>query len=332
MEASSSRLYLYMSQFLPDELEKLLKESGVPYKRNSRSFLLDCPRCNKKQKLWILKSNGAFVCWLCMETDNFKGFADVALSEILGKDIREIRGRIFEGAIPPGNELAFTLSEFGEGDLVDVPQDLFKAEEIVLGPDVVELTSKAGAKGVAYLEGRGIPLDVALKYGIMYWPFCKRVVFPVKQDGRLVGYQARSIVADGRPKILTSTGLRREYAMMFQDNLLGQDHAVICEGPVDAIKADLCGGNVATMGKAVTKTQLEIVRRLGIKTVYLALDPDAAEEVNRLAFELGDIETRLLLPPKGKKDLGECSFEEVYEAFREAQPFMAGNLLLSLRT
>jgi DNA primase len=100
---------------------------------------------------------------------------------------------------------------------------------------------------------------------------------------------------------------------------------------VDAIKADWCGGAVATMGKAVSATQLDVIRRAGIKKIYLALDPDAAEEVNRLAYELGDMETRLLLPPKGRKDLGECSFEEVYEAFQQAEPFTAGNLLLSLR-
>jgi hypothetical protein len=66
--------------------------------------------------------------------------------------------------------------------------------------------------------------------------------------------------------------------------------------------------------------------------VYLALDPDAAEEVNRLAFELGDLETRLLLPPAGRKDLGECSFEEVLEQFHNAEPFMAGNLLIDLKS
>ena len=316
--------------FLPEQLEKLIKESGIPYKPGSRSFLLDCPRCNKKRKLRILRHNGAFVCWSCKETDNFKGWADVAMSEILGRPIQEIRAKIYDGALPPGNVLDFELEEF-ENDLIDLPAEKVVLDELEFPHDFIPIGNKAAAKGLEYLRSRDITLAVAERYGIQYCPPSKRVVFPVIANHRLVGWQARSIVSDGRPKILTSPGLRREYVLMFQDNLIGAKHAVVCEGPVDAIKADLCEGNVATMGKAVSKGQLEVIRGYGIKLVYLALDPDAAEEVNRLAFELGDMETRLLLPPEGKKDLGECSFFEVYEAFKDAQPFMSGNLLISLR-
>jgi hypothetical protein len=319
-----------MRQFLPDALEKLIKESGIPYKSGSRSFLLDCPKCGKKQKLWIIKKNGAFVCWSCKETDNYKGWADVALSDILGQNIQEIRSKIYTGSLPPGNELAFNLEDF-DGDLIDVPSSVVALSEIEFPPDVLSLDSKYAAKGVEYLASRGIPKDVALRYGVHYWPGNKRVVFPVVADGKLVGYQGRSIISGYNPKILTSGGLRREFVMMFQDRLIGSKHAVICEGPIDAIKADLCGGNVATMGKAVSKTQLDLIQKQGIQLVYLALDPDAAEEISRLAFELGNIETRLLLPPKGRKDLGECSFEEVFEAFQEAKPFTSGHLLFGLK-
>lgn len=322
-----------MGAFLPNELEKLLLKSGVPFKRKSRSFLLDCPRCNKRQKLWILQKNGAFVCWHCKETDNFKGWADEAISEVIGMDRQQVRSHIYENSLPPGNLLEFDLGLFGadESDLVDLQSEQVPIPEIEWPYDTVPLQSKAGEKGLAYLRGRGIPLEVALYYKMVYWPSARRVMFPVIVDGLLVGYQGRAIDAGREPKILTSSGLRREYVLMFQDRLKRAKHAVICEGPVDAIKASLCGGNVATMGKAVSKPQLEIVRKMGISKVYLALDPDAAEEVQRLAFELGDMETRLLLPPNGKKDLGECSFEEVLDAFKDAKPFTAGNLLFDLK-
>lgn len=318
-----------MSRFLPNELENLLKKGGVSFKKKSRSFLLRCPRCQGKDKLWILKKNGAFVCWKCKETDNFKGWAPDAIAEVLGRSPGEVRAAIYEGALPPGNELDFSLE--------DLECCVFAAEigppdidEIEWPWDSVDLSSPYAKKGVDYLASRGIPLSVAQRYDIRYWPSMRRVLFPVKHDGKLVGYQGRDITGNAVPKILTSTGLRREYVLMFEENLT-VPHAVICEGPVDAIKADACGGNVATMGKAVSKPQLELIRSRGVKRIYLALDPDAAEEVNRLAFELGDLETYLLFPPKGRKDLGECEFEEVWEQFQNAEPFVAGNLLFDLK-
>jgi hypothetical protein len=60
------------------------------------------------------------------------------------------------------------------------------------------------------------------------------------------------------PKILT-TG-PRDTVLMFQDRLATSDHAIICEGPVDALKCHLVGGNVATMGKVVSSRQIEIIK------------------------------------------------------------------------
>lgn len=319
-----------MSQFLPDELESLLKQNGISFKKKSRSFILKCPRCESKDKLWILKKNGAFVCWKCKETDNFKGWAHDVLSEILGRHPAEIRAIIYEGGLPPGNDLDLELDAglfYGE----ESPDEGIPAIDEIDWPwDSVDLDSPHAQKGIQYLMSRGIPETVQKRYDIRYWPSARRVLFPVKHDGHLVGYQGRALYAEQKPKILTSTGLRREYVLMFEENLT-REHAVLCEGPVDAIKADLCGGNVATMGKAVSKPQLEILRKRGVKRIYLALDPDAAEEVQRLAFELGDLETYLLFPPKGRKDLGECEFEEVWEQFTRAEPFVAGNLLFDLK-
>lgn len=317
--------------FLKTEFQRLLDKHGVDYKESNTSFIMTCPRCDKAKKLWVLKHNGYFVCWSCKETDNFQGRVEIALSEILNRPLSEIRPLLYHGEIPTGAELNLDLSAFGSDDEyvnIQGPPTL----DIIDWPiDVVTLDSKYGEKGRAYLLGRGISLAQAELYDIRYWPNHKRVVFPVKRNGELYGYQARSIVKGVEPKILTSTGLRREHILMFEDNLKLCDHAIICEGPVDALKIASCRGAVATMGKAVSKSQLEIIRKHGIKKVFLALDPDAADEAARLAKELGDMETRLVLPPYGKKDLGECSYDEGLKAFRSAKLFSAGNLLFGLR-
>jgi hypothetical protein len=318
--------------FQPAELERLIEESGVAFSQNSRSFLLDCPECGKRGKLWILKKNGAFVCWSCQETNSFKGWATEALARLTGRPESEIRGRLYDGAPPPGMELELDISDFGsEEDLIDMP---IAPQEIEWPWDSVTIDAPAGKKGADYLKGRGVPLAVADHYGVRYWPAERRVLFPVSVEGKLLGYQGRAIFETKGtkiPKIKTSEGLRKNHVLMFQDNLKGSNHAIIGEGPMDAIKMDFPRGNVATMGKAMSKEQVAIIRSYGIREIYLALDPDAAAEICALVLEFGDMNTYLVLPPAGKKDLGECSFVEGDEAFRNARPFMSGNLLLDFR-
>jgi DNA primase len=119
---------------------------------------------------------------------------------------------------------------------------------------------------------------------------------------------------------------------MFQDNLINSPHAIICEGPVDALKCHLIGGAVATMGKNVSKRQIEIINNSGVGRVYVALDPDAVTEIKHLLQAFPDKETHLLQPPPDKKDLGECSLEEVRDLFQRARPWDKGSLLTSLKS
>ena len=315
------------SDFLPDALKDLLDKSGASYGQNAHSFKMECPRCGKKDKLWILKHNGYFVCWSCKETDNFKGRCEWALKEVLGISIAELQGKLYDGGVPPGDMLDFTLKDFDDEDLIEMPPVL---QEVEWPVDAISCCDPHGQRGYDYLRGRGITDMIMAFMDIRYQPSTRRVLFPVKMNGKLYGWQGRAIY-ETNLKILTSEGLRREYMLMFHDNLIGSPHAVICEGPVDALKASLCGGNVATMGKAVSAPQLALIRAQGIRKVYLALDPDAADEIRRLAEELGDLETYLLLPPEGKKDLGECTFEQVYYQFTKAAPFSSGHMLVALK-
>jgi hypothetical protein len=166
------------------------------------------------------------------------------------------------------------------------------------------------------------------------------VAFPVELEGRLVGFQERTVLKETKlwsdeldrftetPKVLSSKGIPREQLVMFGDRLAGVEHVVLCEGPIDAIKAHLCGGNVATMGKAVSKGQIALLRANGIKKIYLALDPDAAEETARLAREFGDLEVYLMHAPAGYKDLGAMSMEAVRDLFTSAPRVNPGHIFV----
>jgi hypothetical protein len=165
------------------------------------------------------------------------------------------------------------------------------------------------------------------------------VYFPVGANGNLFGWQGRLIIPheyeiDGEikrvPKILSSENIKREHRLMFADRLRGSEHAVVTEGPFDAIKAHYCGGNVSTMGKAISPGQIELLRCCGVKKIYLALDPDAAEETQRLVHELGgDVELYEMVPEgMGKVDIGALRFDEAYELFLNAPRIEPGRVFV----
>lgn len=311
-----------------EALRDLVLASGLVRGQNSVSWVFDCPLCHKKNKLYIRKSDGRFVCWVCKETSGFQGRPEYALTELLKLPIQDIRAVVYTGGlVRKGNLLQVDLKDFyGDGDeLPAVEQEL---PEIDWDPSFVDQSRPSWAKAAAYLEKRGVTAEMARQFDLRYWPTAQRVVVPVVVGGLLRGWQARTVVPDVVPKIRTSEGLKGGRILMFQDSLLNSPHAILTEGPFDAMKASVCGGAVATMGKAVTQRQLGIVTRSGVTRIYLALDPDAASDTMRLSRDLHDSEVYLLRAPAHREDLGECTPEEVREAFGKAERWSPSKLLV----
>lgn len=332
-----------MSSVDPQLLAQILRETGLKYTQNGQSYVFDCPRCNGKKKLYIRKKDGRFVCFVCKETDNYQGRVEFALSDLLGVPVGPLQARLYGGNAPVKLYLDLPLVDFfGEEDEID--EDAKDLPTMAWPLDYYPIEDPASKKGADYLLGRGIELSFARRYGIYYNPDKKRVVFPVAANGQLYGWQERIIVPNTwiddqgnpreTPKILSSPGIPRDRTLMFADRLQGHDHAVLCEGPVDAIKAHACGGNVCAMGKAVSREQVNLLLQGGIKKLYLALDPDAAAETERLVRDCFDhVELyEMTAPSKGKEknDLGAMTYDEVYDLFLGAQRIRAGHLFFFL--
>jgi hypothetical protein len=317
-------------EFDPNALADVIKSSGVAFRQNSISYIFACPRCGKNDKLYVRKRDGRFVCWVCRETDGFKGRCEYALLELGVGSLTELREQIYGDKNVTGSVfLDLHLDDwFDQGD--EIPSEAQPSFlPVELPPDFYPIGHAFARRGQEYLAGRGITLELARTYDLHYCPPQRRVVFPVKSDGRWIGWQARTIEAETHwwseeanryfeiPKILSSRSLqdKRDRLVMFADRLNGSRHAVVTEGPVDALKAHLCGGNIATMGKAVSKAQVDLLLNSGIERVYLALDPDAASEMSRLVRALSALEVYQIVPPPGYKDLGEATCEQVRQQF-----------------
>ena len=313
-----------------EEIKSMLLEFGCSFKANSRSFILTCPKCRKKDKLYIRQSDGRYVCWVCKESENYQGRPEFVLADLTSLSIAEIRARLYGE-----EERNFTdnVIVFNPIDFLDEDEQLYSEyvlAKTVFTPDIFDIDNENCLPGLNYLEGRGVTLELAKKYGLKYSPTERRVIFPVQYKGELLGWQGRTISNQKEywddeferfvtiNKALTSKGFKKDKTVMFRDNLIGARHCVLCEGPIDAIKADLCEGNVATMGKAVSFDQLNLIKSHGIKKLYLALDPDAASEIRRILEFFKEIEM-YDMRPKSFKDLGEMTREQVRELFDTAQ-------------
>ncbi len=338
----------------PEKLASLIANSGLRPRNNKLSYIFDCPKCQKPEKLWMFKEGGRFLCWYCAETNGFKGRPEFALAALLNRPVGSIRKELY------GSELT-TADIFFDFDLADhwsedeevVQQpNLNKMTRVIWGPDFYPIDHSFSTKGMDYLAGRGISKELAMHYGLRYSPIDSRVAFPVGHQGALFGWQARYTGKtewfDSKankeiriPKILSTDSLsgQRDRLVQFADQLTGTDQAIICEGPIDAIKCHLCqpkpdmqAGNIATMGKIVSDQQVSLLKFCGIKRVYLALDPDAEAEVSRLVklFE-PDVAVYLMKVPRPFKDFGEMSLEGVKQAYKVAKRINNGQLFFYLK-
>jgi hypothetical protein len=297
------------------------------------------------------KKMGFFKCFVCADENRFKGSPEFALSAMSGMSVRDICSKLYDENTIFSDfiEIKFTWAPF-EGILDEIELDEAVWEEeapsISLPLSCYYHGTRQFVPGMLYLLDRGITIDQMRKYGLAYDVKTRRVVFPIQYGKNIIGWQARctfdNIIKnkDGTvkfiiPKILTSKGLMGGKYFMFWNNTLESDHIVLCEGPVDALKAEKCGGAVAAMGKGVTTPQLEALAASQAGSIYLALDPDAAtdaERINRFMQEHAPNKKVFnMVVPSGKKDFGECTQEQVYEAFLKAKPINSSHIFIYLK-
>jgi len=100
-----------------------------------------------------------------------------------------------------------------------------------------------------------------------------RVLFPFFENGQVIYIVGRTYT-NQEPKYLNSKGNRRD--KLFPSRTFKTSEIIVCEGIFDAINAKRTTGiySVATLGKEITEEQVNIMIENGVKTVYLALDPD----------------------------------------------------------
>ena len=318
-----------------EKIIDIIDRLGIDYTEKVRTIYTTCPSCQRSDKFSILKVNGSCVCYHGSCSFGQQWFEDwIALTARVTK-----------------SEAKKMFNDFGQdhsSDTIDVKLDSSNKLKV---PELIEIQWPEGGyyelddimcqDGVSYLQGRGIPLEIAKHYDIRYAPLTRRIVFPLKIGNKCYGWQARAIdkVSAG-DRFRFNSDYPRANTLMFINNVRNCKHIIVAEGPIDAMKFHLAGGNVATGGKEITSRQIELINKTGVDTLYLALDPDAAKEARDLASKVNMKVKVIELPQSciercklvGKKaDFGECTFEENLQAFKNAKDFDTGYILIYLK-
>ncbi len=310
---------------MSDKLLIFLNENNIVFQDQSSSVILTCPACSKN-KLYIHKEELNFICFSCAATDdNMKGpSASKVLEMITGTPAYAIRSKLSD-FVP--------LSKFTVNFDTNVVAPAPAASVFEFPPNVYRITTNAALPGLHYLESRGITREVAANLDIRYNVNHKSVIFPIYNEGKIIGYQGRSIDPDCPKQFqkITMKGLQKSRYLMFEQTIKS-NKVILAEGPVSAMKFSKSNiGFVATMGKYVSSEQLSLLKKLGVDLIYLALDEDAYAETEALMTKHStDFEFKLVrltkaakvrLKDNKKPDFGDCTPEECNDALAEAIPF-----------
>lgn len=131
----------------------------------------------------------------------------------------------------------------------------------------------------------------------------------------LAGALKKYVNAKGMRRNSSFFGIRQAWEMM-KDRPLSQREVVLMEGALDVAK----GGPpcVALLGKSMSESQAEVIANHFGK-VSLVCDNDAAgtQFLFKVKKMLASMPIRVAKLPPGKKDLGECSYEEAKFCLRD---------------
>lgn len=229
-------------------------------------------------------------------------------------------------------EAAGTLRDLLDADVPIVvtglpdpfPEEPDKKDGMVWSPGSSETLDRLPGDhpAVEYVRGRGFdPVALGRDYGVgflvdtPYKQLAGRLYLPIREGGKLIGWQLRSI--DGVSygvKYLSMLGYRRKQHLVYSDHARGCPFVVVCERMFDALRVGPPA--VAVLGKP-SRRHLDFLAE-GWKTIVLLLDPDAAAEQAAATDVLREKAAVVSVTLNGYKDAGEAPHDAVWAAIHVA--------------
>jgi len=171
--------------------------------------------------------------------------------------------------------LTFDVMRLNEGvEVAERKIEIPTFETVPLPPDAVKIAditefNKFSIAIVEYMAARGLNLDDTDYYWSPSLAYRDRLIIPFYYEKRIVGWTARTIAADKKPKYLTETQPGFVYGLDEQG--YNKVFAILCEGQVDAIHVEGC----ALGGSEINDAQAMLIDKLN-KDIIVVPDRDKA--------------------------------------------------------
>lgn len=162
-----------------------------------------------------------------------------------------------------------------------------------------------------YIKSRGFDIDVLSRLGVGYCndgKYFGYLIIPFYYGKELRYYNARKVIGNG-PRYMNPdkdiTGLGKEFIIYNHDALYMYKTVYICEGALNALT--LGERSIATMGKHISRYQINELIKSPCERFIILLDSDAKDKALKLALELVYYKkVKVVFLPEGKdvNDLG----------------------------
>lgn len=272
----------------PMSLEPLLEELGVlGLQRKGKEVWARCPAHDEKTGSWSIlddatsERHGAHFCFGC-------GFAG-GLPQL----VKAIHGSTFDAALdwleqrgwmrgaPPGDAPAGTRVV-----LAKTKPSFRLPPEVVIAP-----LDQWPSPLKRYALKRGLTPEDVMKWGLGYSVDGKlgtRIVFPVREGGRIQTYSARAVDGSTPKYLAPKTRDGADASAMFGSSRWPasgseRDVVVLTEGAMDAVAVHRATGLCVAAEHGSELRERQLGRLSTFKTVIVASDPDAAGEKVREA-------------------------------------------------
>lgn len=246
-----------------------------------------CPECvnrrgseSSKKTLYVNISTGKGICFRC----EYKFNKIATLLRLLsGGQLSSDDLELIESSGP--REYVERLRDtvlvmlFASDDTPDLAH--LKAQRLPPCKAVWENHGVAHRRGAQYMKRRGIDPEAGKRFDVRYCAegdYAYRLIFPVRQGGRIVYWTNRSVMKDDPLKSKNPTNKEGYYTkndcLLNFDNVVGAKVVNIVEGPFDMFG---CRFPVALMGKTISDVQVDLLRALaqqGTEEFVLTLDAE----------------------------------------------------------
>jgi hypothetical protein len=171
--------------------------------------------------------------------------------------------------------LTFDVMRLNEGvEVAERKIELPTFETVPLPPDAVKIAditefNKFSMAVLEYMAQRNLNIDDTDYYWSPSLAYRDRLIIPFYYEKRIVGWTARTIAADKKPKYLTETQPGFVYGLDEQG--YNKVFAILCEGQVDAIHIEGC----ALGGSEINDAQAMLIDKLN-KDIIVVPDRDSA--------------------------------------------------------